>query len=130
MLYNGSPVYGFKTSAVDSDKLYGRYAYIDTYDSVWGPGWKHAAGKVLHVGNGAFCFSFVPDRPPPGYPNNDIRPPGNGKRERVTVMGPGVTPDVQWEGAGLGRYDARRDAVFNRLFDEIIGRDPVCAAER
>jgi hypothetical protein len=32
----------------------------------------------------------------------DIRAAGNGKRHRVTVMGPGVTPVIQWEGAGLG----------------------------
>ena len=29
--------------------------------------------------------------------------PGNGERHRVTVMGPGVTPVIQWEGPALGR---------------------------
>lgn len=130
MLYGGAPVYGFGPSA-DGDFRYGRYAYIDTYDSVWGAGWKHAAGKGLHSRNGAFCFSFVPDRPPPGYPNSDIRPAGTGKRYRVTVMGPGVTPDVQWEGPGLGAYDPAADGVFNRLFDEWVGAaDAACTRER
>jgi hypothetical protein len=46
-------------------------------------------------------------------------------------MGPGVTPVVQWEGNGLGRYDPAQDAVFNALFDELVGRgDAVCRNER
>ena len=46
-------------------------------------------------------------------------------------MGPGVTPVVQWEGAGLGRFDARQDAVFNAVFDRLVGPDDkYCAAER
>ena len=131
MLYAGSPVHGFTSRATDSGKAYGRYAYVDTYDSVWGPGWKRAAGKALHVGNGAFCYSFVADAPPPGYPSDAIRPAGNGTRHRVTVMGPGVTPDVQWEGQGLGAYDHAQDEVFNGLFDEWVGPgDQVCRNER
>ena len=49
---------------------------------------------MLHVGNGAFCYSFVPQVPPPGYPDRSPRGPGNGDLERVTVLGPGVTPNV------------------------------------
>jgi hypothetical protein len=46
-------------------------------------------------------------------------------------MGPGVTPDVQWEGPALGAYDAARDATFNALFDRLVGRaDKVCTNER
>ena len=81
--------------------------------------------------NGAFCFSFVPQDPPPGYPADTPRAPGNGTRHRVTIMGPGVTPVVRWEGAGLGRYDAARDAGFNALFDRLVGADDqACRAER
>ena len=79
---------------------YARYVYIDTHDSVYGPGWKHDAAKVLHLRNGAFCYSFVPQAPPAGYPDRDARRPAPGDLERVTVMGPGVTPDVQWVGPG------------------------------
>ena len=39
----------------------------------------------------------------------------------MTVMGPGVTPIVQWEGAGLGRYDSAADRAFNTLFDRLVG---------
>jgi hypothetical protein len=130
LLYRGEPVYGFETPSATRSDDYARYFFIDTFNSAWGAGWKRAAAKVTHKPNGGFCFSFVPDRPPPGYPNRDIRPAGNGERHRVTVMGPGVTPDVQWEGRGLGRYEAGRDAVYNALFDELLAGDRVCAAER
>jgi hypothetical protein len=72
----------------------------------------------------------VPDRPPPGYPDRSIRPAGNGKQHRVTVMGPGVTPDLQWVGDGLGAYDADADARFNAVFDSFLAGDKVCAPER
>jgi hypothetical protein len=130
LLYENQPVYGFRTPSSTKADLHARYFYIDTYDSVWGPGWKRAAAKVTHSRNGAFCFSFVPDRPPPGYPSRDVRPAGHGKRHRVTVMGPGVTPDLQWEGAGLGDYDADLDARFNRFFDSFMRGDKVCEPER
>ena len=48
----------------------------------------------------------------------------------MTVMGPGVTPDLQWIGDGLGAYDAKADAVFNARFDSMLAGDKVCAAER
>lgn len=128
LVYRGQPIYGF--SGGKPGNSYSRYFYIDTFNSLWGAGWKRAAAKSTHNPNGGFCFSFVPDRPPAGYPNRAIRPPGNGERHRVTVMGPGVTPDVEWEGSGLGRYDRRLDAIFNARFDEILSRDPICARER
>jgi hypothetical protein len=130
LLYKGVPVHGFRTP---TDRVYdfsARYFYIDTFNSVWGPGWKRAAAKVTHDPNGGFCFSFVPDRPPPGYPNRNIRPAGNGDRHRVTVMGPGVTPVIQWEGAGLGKYDPAIDARFNQIFDSMLAGDKACALER
>ena len=69
--------------------------------------------KCCTSGNGAFCYSFVPQVPPPGYPGSRApRGPAIGDAHRVTVMGPGVTPDVQWEGPPLGAVQrcARRDA--------------------
>jgi hypothetical protein len=46
-------------------------------------------------------------------------------------MGPGVMPIVEWEGAGLGGYDAARDVGFNQLFDRLVGpEDKVCTRER
>jgi hypothetical protein len=47
------------------------------------------------------------------------------------VMGPGVTPVLQWEGKALGAYDPKQDAVFNTLFDRLVGPDDrVCIPER
>jgi len=132
LTYGGSPVYGFKTPAFNKKSDgYARYVYIDTHDSVYGPGWKRDAAKVLHLRNGAFCYSFVPQTPPPGYPSTETRGPAPGDFERVTVMGPGVTPDVQWVGPGLGKYDAEQDQGFNALFDQLVGPDDqVCKNER
>jgi hypothetical protein len=132
LTYDGRPVYGFRTpSATKRGDSYARYVYIDAHDSVYGTGWRHDAGKVLHLGNGAFCYSFVPQVPPPGYPDRTPRGPAIGDLHRVTVMGPGVTPDVQWVGPPLGAYDPARDATFNDLFDKLVGpNDRVCTNER
>jgi hypothetical protein len=130
LTYHGFAVHGYRTPSDTQADLDARYFYIDTFDSAWGPGWKRAAAKVTHNPNGGFCYSFVPDRPPPGYPDRSIRPAGNGKRHRATVMGPGVTPDLQWVGDGLGDYDPREDVAYNRLFDSMLAGDKVCAPER
>ena len=132
LTYAGQPVYGFKTpSATKRGDTYARYVYIDAHDSVYGPGWRHDAGKVLHVGDGAFCYSFVPQVPPAGYPVRTPRGPAIGDEHRVTVLGPGVTPDVQWVGPSLGAYDPVRDRAFNAMFDRLVGpSDKVCVNER
>ena len=47
------------------------------------------------------------------------------------MLGPGVTPDVQWVGPGLGKYDAGQDETYNDLFDRWVGPDDeVCTRER
>jgi hypothetical protein len=128
--YRGKPVHGWKTPSPTVRGAYARYFYIDTFNSAWGPGWKRAAAKVTHKPNGGFCFSFVPTTPPPGYPSRAIRPAGNGEQHRVTVMGPGVTPVIQWEGPSLGPYDPTRDAAFNAIFDTFLAGDSACTNER
>ena len=128
--YRGVPVHGYRTPSDRRADLHARYVYIDTFNSVWGPGWKRAGAKVTHNPSGGFCFSFVPDRPPPGYPSRAVRAPGNGERHRVTVMGPGVTPVIQWEGRALDSYDPARDATYNSLFDGVLGADEACKSER
>ncbi len=131
LTYLGLPAYGFRTPSASKRDAYARFFYIDTLNSVFGPGWRHDAGKVAHSRNGAFCYSFVPQMTPAGYPVRELRPPGNGERHRVTVMGPGVTPVLQWEGKGLGAYDSRQDSLFNALFDKLVGHnDKVCVPER
>ena len=131
LTYLGVPVFGTTTPSASKRDAYGRFVYIDTRNSVYGSGWRHDASKALHLRNGAFCYSFVPQAPPPGYPDTAPRGPAVGDLHRVTVMGPGVTPDVQWEGAPLGPYDRAQDAAYNTIFDNLVGTDDrVCANER
>jgi hypothetical protein len=129
--YLGDPIFGFGSNAkgVPKDK-YGRNLYIDTLNSAYGPGWKRESGILTHKGTGTFCHSFVPQRPFVGYPSQEIRPPGNGERYRVTVGGPGVLPVMQVEVPGLGEGDRSRDAEFNSAFDKVMAGDRICAGER
>jgi hypothetical protein len=129
--YLGAPVFGTRTPSPRVADGSARYVYIDTLNSAYGPGWRRDAAKVTHRGNGAFCFSFVPQPTPPGYPIAELRGPGNGDRHRVTAMGPGVTPIVQWEGAGLRNYDPAADRAYDALFDRLVGpADNACRSER
>jgi hypothetical protein len=131
LMYAGAAVHGFgATSGGNPHDAYGRNAYIDTFDSAYGPGWARDAGILLHSPTGTFCHSFVPQRPGPGYPSTALRPAAPGTRFRVTVVGPGVTPDVEWEGDGLGRYDRAADARANAIFDTLMAGDARCAPER
>ena len=123
----GSPISGARLrvphpSASRRDS-YARFFYVDTLNSVFGPGWRHDAGKVAHSRNGAFCYSFVPQMTAARLPGHVLRPPGNGDRHRVTVMGPGVTPVLQWEGKGLGAYDPQAGRRVQRGFDKLVGPD-------
>lgn len=59
---------------------------------------------LAHSGTGVFCYSFNP---------HASHPAGNGTKYRATVEGPGVTPDVMWEGGEPGVYDKALDLVAN-----------------
>ena len=138
LTYAGNPVYGFGIGkdGAPNDR-YGRSLYIDTFDSAYGDGWKRETSISFRRGSGAFCYSFWPthDKTLPGYPNNP-RPAGNGKRYRITVEGPGVTPDVQWEGAGLHDFDSSSsadrayEAQMDALFMQFLGQDKFCPTQR
>ena len=120
--YKGKPIYGFKTNAVGSrlDK-YGALVYLDTFGSSYGPGWRRENSFVTHKPTGVFCYNFRARNPlvggyvhPAGY-DDGLRGPGNGLAYRLTVEGPGLTPDVKWEGKGLQSFD---DAVPEHLTHE------------
>jgi len=117
LTYKGKPVHGFKTSQYGSrlDK-YGRLIYLDTFSSRYGPGWRRENSFVTHKPTGVFCYTFRSRNPleggythPPGY-NAGPRGPGNGEAYRMTVEGPGVTPDVKWEGEGLPKFNPEAPA--------------------
>jgi hypothetical protein len=124
--YLGEPVHGFRRT-----DGYTRNLYIDTLDSRYGAGWKRETSVVSRNPNGNYCYSFYPTRDP-SLPGAPLRPPGNGSRYRITAIGPGVTPDVLWEGEGLPDFDARNPGLvaheerMNQLVDLIAAGDPLC----
>ena len=137
LTYNGVPVHGFGSSPRGAElDGYGRSLYIDTFDSAYGSGWRRETSILFRKPSGVFCYSFWPTRDVslPGYPNN-LRPAGKGSRYRITAIGPGVTPDLLWEGAALHRFDAASpadrsyEASMNALLDRLAGADPFCRTQ-
>ena len=118
LTYRGKPVYGFaSTSAGHPLDIFGRNIYIDTYDSAYGPGWKREMGLLTHRPTGAFCYGFY---------THDHHPTGNGTHYRATVVGPGVTPDILWEGVAPGPYDPVRDSAANDEQRKLLNGDKSC----
>jgi hypothetical protein len=108
--------------------------YIDTHASAYGPGWERETSILFRKPTGAFCYSFWPthDVSLPGQP---ARPAGHGDRYRISVVGPGVTPDVVAEAADPGRWDPNDRAKVSwqkqqlKLFDEVTAGDKFCATQ-
>ena len=135
LTYLGRPVHGWKTNRFGARKdKYGRLVYLDTFGSKYGPGWRRENSFVTHVGTGAFCYTFRARNPlqggyahPESY-SGGIRGPGNGQAYRMTVEGPGVTPDVKWEGKGLPAFNAGNpqlveyEASMNSILDGLNDR--------
>jgi hypothetical protein len=104
LTYLGRPAYGFSADSGTPLDGFGRNVYVDTYDSVYGSGWRRENSALTHRGTGVFCYSVNP---------HGTHPVGKGSQYRVTVIGPGVTPDVTWQGAAPGPYSAAADAEAN-----------------
>ena len=112
--YDGSPVYGFKaTPAGNPLDTFGRNVYVDTFDSAYGKGWKRENSFLTHTGTGVFCYSVNP---------HGSHPAGKGAKYRATVEGPGVTPDVMWEGLAPGPYDKAADLAANDAIAQLGDR--------
>jgi hypothetical protein len=114
--YDGSGVYGFhSTPAGQPLDTFGRNLYVDTFDSAYGAGWKRENSFLMHKSTGAFCYGFFAHAP---------HPIGAGTKYRATIIGPGLTPDIMWEGTPPGPFDATAQLKFN---DDIraLG-DPTC----
>ena len=130
LTYNGQAVYGTRSASASVADAFARNIYIDAYDSDYGPGWRHDTAIATHPGNGGFCYTFVPQAPPAGYPSTKPNGNGLGTSYRVSVIGPGVTPIVQWVGDRLNAFDAAAQALATQEFDQILGGDAHCAPER
>jgi hypothetical protein len=116
LTYAGTAVYGFRSSSagVPQDS-FGRNIYVDTQDSTYGAGWKRENSFLTHRGTGTFCYGF--------YPHGG-HPVGRGTKYRATVIGPGVTPDILWQGAAPGPYSQAADLTANT--EQRAFRDGTC----
>ena len=103
--YRGQPVHGFRSTRTGAPlDAYGRNLYLDTYNSAYGRGWHRENSFLAHKPTGAFCYGFYPARTAAGS-SAAAKLRGNGERYRMTMIGPGVTPDVGWEGSGLPDFN-------------------------
>ena len=118
LTYRGTPVFGFRSTryGVPLD-AYGRNIYVDTFGSGYGAGWQRENSFLAHNPRGTFCYGFYP---------HGAKGTGQGARYRATVIGPGVTPDVMWQGAAPGSYDAGRDAEANVAQRALFAGDRLC----
>lgn len=130
LTYRGYPVHGYTaTSSGNPTDSYGRNAYLDTYNAVYGSGWKRENSFLAHNPGGNFCYLFF-NRP--SYYDSTTRPAGNGSRYRGTVIGPGVTPVVRTHVIGRPAYDAGNpdhvalEAAMNALGDQLAAQDDQC----
>jgi hypothetical protein len=133
LTYLGVPVHGWWTTKAGAPlDSYGRNVYLDVLDApAYGPGWRRENSFVAQNPGGNFCYGFYPHQPYPGYPPG-TRGPGVGVAYRATVIGPGVLPDVGWEGTDIGDYDPNDPAKValeqqaNALADEFASRSFLC----
>jgi hypothetical protein len=115
--YRGKPIFGYRSTRAGAPlDPYGRLIFLDTFNSAYSKGWRRENSFLLHgprygAPGGNFCYGFFPRNPykygyahPPGAPNRD-RPAGNGRAYRMTMIGPGVSPDVTWTGPGLHDFN-------------------------
>src|SRR6059058_877578 len=103
--YGDAPFFGFRATPCGNPlDTFGRNVYVDTFNSVYGQGWKRENSFLTHTNTGVFCYSFNP---------HGSHPAGRGTQYRATVEGPGVTPDVMWQGFPAGSYDKAVDLQKN-----------------
>ena len=119
-LYKGAPVHGFRSTAGGNPlDTFGRNLYVDTFNSAYGAGWKRENSFLMHKGTGTFCYGFYP---------HGSHPIGKGERYRATIIGPGVTPDVMWQGNALGAYDPSLDRQLAAEERQLFVSDGLCKA--
>ena len=94
---------------------YARFVYIDTFNSVYGPGWKRDTGIVTHRAKRGLLLQLRRAERRHRVTRRESRAArATASVIECRVMGPGVTPVVEWEGEGLHRYDAAADRVLQQ----------------
>ena len=138
LTYVGQPVYGFGTTRMGAPTdTYGRLIYLDTFNSRYGKGWKRENSFVSHTPTGIWCYGFFQFDPTKGYPHpagfpSTARGPGTGEKYRLSVSGPGVTPDISIVTPGLHDFDPSNpaDVEYERTQDALLfsmlGPDKEC----
>ena len=113
--YLGKPIYGFRTSSSGSPlDDFGRLVYLDTFGSAYGSGWRRENSFVVHNPSGMFCYAFKAYSSYPGYPHQrSAKLIGTGQKYRLTLTGPGVTPDVLVTVKGLPTFDPANPALVD-----------------
>jgi hypothetical protein len=92
--YRGKAIHGFHSTRRGAPlDTYGRNIYVDTYASSYGSGWRRANGFLARKPFGLFCYLLPPEN-------------GKGTAYRATAVGPGVTPDVFWQGRPAPALDS------------------------
>jgi hypothetical protein len=136
--YKGTPVYGFGTTRFGAPTDgFGSLIYLDTYNSVYGPGWRRENSFVSHNPTGVFCYGFYPFDPTKGgykYPAGQTakRGPGVGEKYRLTASGPGVTPNVATIVPALHTFDRSnaQDVAWQQQESSVLlsWNDNLCRA--
>jgi len=128
MTYQGQTVWGTHSTSGTVGDPFARNISIDTFNSSYGSGWRHATQISTHPNNGGFCYTFVPQPPPSGYPSQDPHGNGLGSQIRVEAMGPGVTPIVATIVNRLSdQFSSSANAAARAQFDQILAGDKHCA---
>jgi hypothetical protein len=114
--YGGTGVYGFRATPGGAPlDTFGRNLYVDTFDSAYGAGWKRENSFLTHKTGGTFCYGFFA---------HGVHPIGAGTKYRATIIGPGLMPDMEWQGTPPGPFDAAAQATANDAI-RALG-DPTC----
>ena len=136
--YQNQPVYGFGTTRMGAPTDgYGRLVYLDTFNSRYGKGWRRENSFVTHKPTGIWCYGFFPFDPTKGYPHpagfpSTPRGPGTGEKYRLTMSGPGVTPDISIVVPGTHDYnssnpaDVELERTNDALLFSMLGPDQDC----
>jgi hypothetical protein len=131
-------VYGFGTTRFGAPTDgFGSLVYLDTYNSVYGQGWRRENSFVSHNPTGVFCYGFYSFDPtkggykhPPGWTAR--RGPGTGEKYRLLASGPGVTPNVGVIVNGLHAFDRANpaDVAYQAEQSELLlsWGDKLCSA--
>lgn len=119
LTYRGRPVTPGRTSrrgAVLDGR--GRNVLVDALDSDYGRGWRRVNGFLANNPSGQFCFTFAPKRPHSSRTGRSRH-----GRYRMSVAGPGVSPDllVSFTQAAR-RYDRALDQAANAEQRRLRGR--------